>query len=121
MSIRNPAGQGTEVLTDIDDFSDFYNKFNESQKNKVKICIDTCHVFACGYDPLEYLKKWNELQPDSIVLVHYNDSKCECGSKKDRHAPAGEGYIGLEKLNSITEWCSNLDIPSLKIYSSKSH
>ena len=114
--IETPAGQGTEVLVKLEDFSNFYNRFDEKQKQKVKICIDTCHVFASGYDPLDYLEKWNELQPDSIVLVHYNDSKCKCGSKKDRHAPAGEGYIGLEKLNSITEWCDKLDIPMIREY-----
>jgi deoxyribonuclease IV len=114
--IETPAGQGTEVLTDINDFSTFYDRFDSEQKLKVKICIDTCHVFASGYDPAEYLEKWNELQPDSIVLVHYNDSKCECGSKKDRHAPAGEGHIGLEKLDYITKWCATLNIPMVREY-----
>ena len=114
--IETPAGQGTEVLTKIEEFSEFYSRFTKEQKEKVKICIDTCHVFACGYDPAEYLEKWNELQPDSIVLVHFNDSKCECGSKKDRHAPAGEGFIGLEKLNYIIEWCATLNIPMVREY-----
>lgn len=112
--IETPAGQGTEILTDIEDFIEFYNLFDKEQKRKVRICIDTCHVFASGYDPLDYLKKWNTALPDSIVLVHFNDSKCACGSRKDRHAPIGDGLIGKDKLNIIMNWCTNLSIPMVR-------
>jgi len=112
--IETPAGQGTEVLSDIDSFISFYNKFSDFQKTKLKICIDTCHIFACGYQPDKYLEKWNEECPGSIVLVHYNDSKCACGSRKDRHAPIGEGLINIETLDYIVKWCTVLDIPMVR-------
>ena len=112
--VETPAGQGTEILTDIDDFIKFYNLFTPEQKRKVKICIDTCHIFALGYDPSKYLEKWNNQLPNSIVLVHFNDSKCPCGSRKDRHAPIGEGLINIDNLNHIMNWCANLNIPMVR-------
>ncbi len=114
--IETPAGQGTEVLCNVENFIVFYNQFTKRQKQKVKICIDTCHVFASGYDPLDYIEKWNDKCPGSIVLVHFNDSKCECGSKKDRHAPEGEGFIGFEKLNKVKDLCVCLSIPMIREY-----
>ncbi len=112
--VETPAGQGTEVLTDIEDFIEFYNLFDEVQKRKVRICIDTCHVFASGYDPLDYLEKWNTALPESIVLVHFNDSKCSCGSRKDRHAPIGEGLVGKDNLDNVMNWCVHRSIPMVR-------
>ena len=112
--LETPAGEGTELLVTFEEFDEFYNKFHDIHKKKFKICIDTCHVFASGYDPEDYLIRWNNKNPGSISLVHFNDSKCECGSKKDRHAAFGKGYIGAEKLNRIENWCANLDIPMVR-------
>jgi deoxyribonuclease-4 len=114
--VETPAGQGSEVLTRVETFSEFYNRFTDTQKRKVKICIDTCHVFASGYQPSEYINRWNGLNPGSVVLVHYNDSKCELGSKKDRHAPYGEGCIGEEELDRVSEICLTTGIPMVREY-----
>jgi hypothetical protein len=43
------AASGTELLSDLKDFGDFYHRFSETQKKNLKICIDTCHVFSAGY------------------------------------------------------------------------
>ena len=109
--IETSAGQGTEVCTTYDCFKSFYDRFTDKQKRKIKICIDTCHVFAAGHDSEKYLKDWDKDHPNSIVLVHYNDSKEECGKKKDRHAPPGEGYIGREKMDIIAKWCKLKILP----------
>ena len=109
--IETPAGQGTEVLTTFDYFVSFYSDFKEEEREYIKVCIDTCHVFASGFDPLKYLKDFYELYPDSLVLVHYNDSKTKIGSKKDRHEKPGEGFIGVEKMKDIELWCIEKNIP----------
>ena len=109
--IETSAGQGTEVCTLINEFMDFYSRFTPEQKAKIKICIDTCHVFAAGHESLEYLEQWNERFPESIVLVHYNDSKVDKGSKKDRHAYPGEGYIGKKKMLNIADFCMKNSLP----------
>tara|TARA_B100000676_G_C17962849_1_gene778619 strand:+ start:364 stop:1182 length:819 start_codon:yes stop_codon:yes gene_type:complete len=109
--LETPAGQGTEVCVDIDVLKRFYSNFNEKERSVLKICIDTCHVFSAGYDPLEYLISWNETYPNSIYLVHFNDSKEICGCKKDRHAYPGLGCIGLDKMIKVAHWCNIHNIP----------
>lgn len=102
--LETPAGQGTELLTEIETFINFMNEFKTNPK--YGICVDTCHVFACGYDPFEYLKKiTNDTQ--QVKLIHLNDSKTEKGSRKDRHETVGNGFIGKECLMK----CTQLGIP----------
>jgi len=99
--LETPSGQGTETLTDLEEFVDFVNEFKQ-----LRICIDTCHVFASGYDPLEYIKN---VDPKRISLIHLNDSKGKCGSCVDRHEYIGDGHIGLSKLKAIAEYCKDID------------
>lgn len=109
--IETPAGQGTELLVKISDFIKFVKELQETVgTSKVGVCVDTCHVFASGYDPLFYLK---ELDKHEIVtnLVHFNDSKCPCGSKKDRHDFPDKGNIGEETLLKVREFCIEKNIP----------
>ena len=83
-SYRVLREKGTEkaFTGKYNDFKEFYARFTNSQQACcLKICIDTCHVFASGFDPLKYLKDFYELYPDSLVLVHYNDSKTKIGSE----------------------------------------
>ena len=82
-------------------------------KKKCKICVDTCHVFASGYDPLIYLTNIQYNHPGSIALVHFNDSKGEKGCRKDRHAFPGDGHIGIDKMREIAEWCVEHKIPMI--------
>ena len=76
-------------------------------KEKVGVCLDTCHVFDGGYDIAGNLEKVLE-QFDEIIgisklkVIHLNDSKNALGSKKDRHEQIGKGTIGLENLINIT-------------------
>jgi deoxyribonuclease-4 len=87
--LETPAGAGTELLTKIEDFINFVKKINHPNFG---ICMDTCHVFASGYDPYNYLCKLieNDLIP---ILIHFNDSKMELASRKDRHEFIGKGKI----------------------------
>ena len=102
--IETPAGQGTELYTSAQELWDFWNEFTPSEHSRMGICIDTCHVFAAGHDPIEYLEFWLNHDSTAIALVHYNDSLMDRGAKKDRHAPIGNGKIGaaiLEKFANI--------------------
>jgi deoxyribonuclease-4 len=102
--LETPAGQGTETLKDMNEFHEFVKKFNDE---RIRICLDTCHVFACGYDPLVYLKATLPL----LKLVHYNDSQDCCGSCLDRHAYIGTGKIGLYKMCEIAHFCKVNSLP----------
>ena len=107
--LETPAGQGTELLTDMKEFLDFVESFGS---DRLRVCVDTCHVFASGYDPKTYLEA-ALARPNLLKLVHYNDSLGACGSCVDRHAhiASGEGLIGFPKMSEIAELCSAHNIP----------
>lgn len=107
--LETPAGQGTELCTTFEDFSLFYKRFKNDPR--FKVCIDTCHVFATGYDPYEYITKFNDEHPNSIKLIHFNDSLKPCNCHVDRHAAIGTGYIDLKSLIKVSEWCLENKIP----------
>jgi deoxyribonuclease-4 len=106
--LETPAGQGTETLTKLNDFVAFVQSFNTP---KLRICVDTCHVFATGQNPLEYIKKVYEADPTLLKLVHFNDSDTPCGSCVDRHAYIGTGKIGYAALKEIADYCRERAIP----------
>jgi len=105
--LETPAGQGTELLTDKKHFIDFVKSFRDK---RLGVCIDTCHVFACGHDPIEYIKMFDN---DLVKLVHFNDSKESCGSCKDRHAFIGTGHIGIKIMSEIASLCKERNLPMI--------
>lgn len=114
--LETPAGQGTETLTDMNEFLDFVESFKDE---RFGMCLDTCHVFACrnpkdvkrqGYDPIVYIQEALK-RPGLLKLVHFNDSLEACGSCKDRHAFVGTGKIGFETMTKIATLCSSNAIP----------
>lgn len=111
--LETSAAQGTEVLHQCNELVKFYNRFSEEEKKVLKICVDTCHVFAAGHEPLDFIKELYDNCATCIELIHFNDSAYEKGKKKDRHAFPGTGYIGIEKLTKISEWCLEKNISML--------
>lgn len=108
--LETPAGQGTETLTQLTDFMEFVSSF---QDPRLGICIDTCHVFACGHNPQEYIQTtlshttWAPL----LKLVHFNDSHGACHSCVDRHAPIGHGRIPHDVLAACATMCVAAGVP----------
>ena len=115
------AACGTELLSDLKDFGEFYHKFNEKQKENLKICIDTCHVFSAGYslkteiDSLKFIEivekyiGWN-----NVILIHLNDSKKDCGCHVDRHENLCKGCIGKDDdsgFKYFVKHCIEKNIP----------
>lgn len=107
--LETPAGQEGEVLSNIYDFIKFVRKLRRVNTN-VEVCVDTCHVFACGYDPYFYIKKLQKEQIP-IGLVHVNDSKGKFNSRVDRHEKPGEGKIPCSWLEDTVRLCKNSNIP----------
>lgn len=85
------------------DLADFWLSLPEDAKKGSGICLDTCHVFAAGYDNMESLKMF-ESKEVPVKLIHYNDSVYDKGSKLDRHADIGHGKVGLGELIKVAEW-----------------
>lgn len=107
--LETPAGQGTEMLTNMKEFLDFVETFCDL---RIRACIDTCHVFACGVDPLTYIDTALG-RPGLVKLVHFNDSHGICGSRVDRHAHIGSGHIGFEKMSAVADLCCQNGLPML--------
>ena len=104
------TGSGTEVVSDVNKFADFYNKLDENTRKVTSVCVDTCHVFASGFMPMDAL---NILLAKKVPinLIHFNDSKCPFGSKKDRHASIGSGLIPFNQLLQVGIWAVKHNIP----------
>lgn len=106
--IENTAGQGTALGYQFEQLAEIIDQVED--KNRVGVCLDTCHAFAAGYD-LSTEEGCRETFKDFASLVgfdylkgmHLNDSKKERGSRVDRHAPLGEGHIGLDGFRFIME------------------
>jgi deoxyribonuclease-4 len=114
------AGVGTEICTSIIDLGDLYNKFTTDEKKRIKFCIDTCHVFAAGYDLgcEGYVDVFCDLIKlhlgwSNIACVHLNDSKCKLNSKKDRHEDITQGLIKEEGLKKFVRKCYTKGVPMI--------
>jgi len=70
--------------------------------DSVYYCIDTCHLFATGYN-LNVEIVYDILGLDNIKLWHFNDSKAPFGSNVDRHANIGKGLIGIENIKNFLQ------------------
>jgi len=101
--IETSAGETGSLLSDSKDLIAFYHALPKETRLHTAICVDTCHVWAAGHIPQEFI---NQLVKADIPirLIHFNDSKGDRGCCKDRHAPICTGYIGLENLNMVGTW-----------------
>ncbi|EAQ78782.1 endonuclease IV [Blastopirellula marina DSM 3645] len=78
------------------------------KKDRVGVCLDTCHIFAAGY-PIgtekEYEATWKQFESliglDKLKAIHLNDSKKPLGSRVDRHEHIGEGCLGIEPFRLL--------------------
>jgi deoxyribonuclease-4 len=96
--LETPAGQGTELLRTYEEFVGFVAAIGDP---RLRICVDTCHVFACGSDPLVYIQRLKTEYADLLRLIHFNDSATPCGSCADRHAFIGQGHLGMEGMTAL--------------------
>jgi deoxyribonuclease-4 len=119
--LETGAGQGTEMFlttnNSLDGFANFYNLFNAKEKQYIKLCVDTCHVFASGYciDNIKICKQFfmefkKKIGINNLALIHLNDSKKKCGARVDRHENLGKGHIGLG-ISSFISFASKYNIP----------
>lgn len=96
--LENEAGYNNSMGSAIEELAEIRNAIKAVD---VGFCIDTCHLFAAGYDigDKEVLHKIDTiLGSKNIGLIHLNDAKFEIGSKRDRHDNIGEGFIGVERF-----------------------
>lgn len=102
--LETMAGKGTEVGKTFEQLKQIIDGVD--LKDKLGVCLDTCHVYDAGYDIVNdldgVLNKFDTIIGlDKLKAIHLNDDKNPFGSHKDRHEKIGEGSIGIEAFEKI--------------------
>jgi len=114
--LENMAGSGNTIGSTWEDLRDIIALVDD--KNRVGVCIDTCHTFAAGYDlrsPDAFKKTMNDF--DTIVgmpylkALHLNDSKAPLASNRDLHANIGTGFLGLRAFHNVVNFGPFQNLP----------
>lgn len=104
--IETTAGQGTGLGATFEEIAAILSLSRHS--NRLGVCVDTCHIFAAGYD-IRTENTYSQTMAhfdatigiDRIGFFHLNDSKKEHGSRVDRHTHIGQGHIGLDGFRHL--------------------
>ena len=114
--IENTAGQGTNLGHRFEQLASLVDQV--ADKTRVGVCLDTCHLFASGYDlQTTEAAEFTFSEFDRIVGLkylrgmHLNDAMQALGSRVDRHASIGKGTIGMEVFSCIMNTPAFEEIP----------
>ncbi|GIH74276.1 deoxyribonuclease IV [Planobispora longispora] len=109
------AGQGGMLCATVQDLEPYLAALEWHPK--AGVCLDTCHAFAAGHDlsTAEGIKETfdalHAIAPGRLKLIHANDSKDVCASKKDRHENIGAGHIGAQAFAELMRHPAAAGIP----------
>ena len=112
--LETMSGKGSEVGSRFEEIRRIMDKIEI--KEKVGVCLDTCHISDAGYDIVNNLdgviKEFDKvIGIKNLKAVHLNDSKNPVGSKKDRHEKIGLGFLGEEVLKKVINHELLRDLP----------
>lgn len=102
--LETMSGKGSEVGSKFEELKQIIDLVE--LKDKVGVCLDTCHIYDGGYDIVNDLDNVIK-QFDSIIgleklkAIHLNDTKNPFASHKDRHEKIGEGHLGLDAISKV--------------------
>lgn len=96
--LETMAGKGSEIGGRFEELRDIIDRVR--LKDKIGVCLDTCHVYDAGYDIVDHLDNvLNDFDRiiglDKLKAIHLNDSKNPFASHKDRHEKLGQGFLGV--------------------------
>ncbi|OGL46613.1 MAG: deoxyribonuclease IV [Candidatus Schekmanbacteria bacterium RBG_16_38_10] len=118
IAIETTAGQGRNLGYRFEQMAEIIRLMK--YKRKAGICLDTCHIFAAGYDIRDekgYKKTIDDFDKiigiKRLMAIHLNDSKKELGSRVDRHWHIGKGFIGLDAFRFIMNDKRFIKIPKV--------
>lgn len=102
--LETMSGKGSEIGKTFEELRQIID--GVKQADKLGVCLDTCHVYDAGYDIVNdldgVLNRFDKIVGLPLLkAVHLNDSLNPFNSRKDRHAPVGEGSVGLPALAKI--------------------
>lgn len=112
--LETMSGKGSEVGSTFEELRQIIDGVD--LKEKMGVCLDTCHVYSAGYDIVNHLDDVLEKFDQIIGLkrlkaIHLNDSKMPFASHKDRHEQIGKGTIGLEAVIRLINHPKLQDLP----------
>ncbi len=106
IALEITAGQGSCIGHRFEHLAHIIENVREPER--LRVCLDTAHLFAAGYDissesgVRKILREFDRvIGRDRLVAIHVNDSKTPCGSRVDRHEHIGKGRIGLDVFRFI--------------------
>jgi deoxyribonuclease-4 len=118
VAVETTAGQGTTLGHRFEHLRDILAGC--SQPERMAVCLDTCHVFAAGYElrssegcEATFDEFDRVIGLDQLRVLHVNDSKREFGSRVDRHDHIGDGQIGLDGFSWIMNNSAFSSIPKI--------
>ncbi len=113
--LETMAGKGSEIGSSFEEIKAIIDGIK--RKDKIGVCLDTCHINDAGYDVKDVDGTLDEFDRiigiSNLKVIHLNDSKNERASHKDRHDNIGYGTIGFATLE---KWVKNprlIDIPKI--------
>lgn len=112
--LETMSGKGTEIGSRFEELKAIRDGVKHPER--IGVCLDTCHVFAAGYDIVknldQVLEEFDRVLGLSLLrAIHLNDSMMPFASNKDRHAVIGEGEIGIEALLNVMRHPCLKDLP----------
>lgn len=114
--IESCVGAGTEMFFEIDSLINFMELMREEHGEKIGICVDTAHVWGAGYNPSDFIEKFEKKLPGVIKLIHFNGSSKKRGSKADGHTDPFSGNIDPKDMFKVTQYCIAHNIPMIREY-----
>jgi deoxyribonuclease-4 len=118
ITLETTAGQGTNLGYRFEQLAAMIAA--TEAEDRLAVCYDTCHTLAAGYDfrpPEGYAEVFTQFDEiiglERLAVFHFNDSKRDLGSRRDRHAHIGKGALGLEGFRHILNDSRFEDTPAL--------
>lgn len=104
--IETTAGAGQALGSTFEEIARMLELVPDAARERVGVCLDTCHLFAAGYDLVNdydgVMERFEQVIGfEHLRVIHLNDSQGALGSHRDRHAWIGDGLLGLEPFRRL--------------------
>lgn len=116
--LETGASQGKEIGSRLEILAKIYHQIDAKYQKRINFCIDTCHIWASGYDisnengVKKYFMQFDKLIGiNKITCIHLNNSKTKLNSHVDRHADLAYGHINPKGLAAFTLYAQKYGIP----------
>jgi deoxyribonuclease-4 len=118
VALETVSGAGDAIGASFQQLGDLLARC--THQARLSLCIDTCHIFAAGYD-IRADHGWHQTAEevdeaiglDRVTVLHLNDSKTPLGSTVDRHTHIGEGFIGIDGFRAIVNDQRLVNVPMI--------